>query len=140
METDHLPSIIELNECSYSALKKLWERLQNTPVKRRTSAVSLRHQIAWHLQAHSRGIDREAFLDDVLEQLSHCNTQGHQLSTGTRLVREWHGESHHVEVLPDGFDYRDCRYNSLSEIARTITGARWSGPRFFGLKSPSHDK
>lgn len=53
---------------------------------------------------------------------------------GTRLIREWRGKRHVVEVLNDGFAYRGTVHGSLSEIARAITGARWSGPRFFGLK------
>ncbi|MDG2243727.1 MAG: DUF2924 domain-containing protein [Rhodospirillaceae bacterium] len=52
---------------------------------------------------------------------------------GTRLVREWHGETHFVDVLDDGCIYKGATYRSLSEIARLITGTRWSGPRFFGL-------
>ena len=55
------------------------------------------------------------------------------LSPGSRLVREWHGRCHTVEVAERGFLYAGRRYRSLSEVARTITGARWSGPRFFGL-------
>jgi hypothetical protein len=54
---------------------------------------------------------------------------------GTRLVRDWQGESHHVLICDDGYRYRDHHYRSLSEIARVITGAHWSGPRFFGLKT-----
>jgi hypothetical protein len=53
---------------------------------------------------------------------------------GTRLTREWQSEAHQVTVLADSFEYRGQRYRSLSVIARTITGVRWSGPRFFGLK------
>jgi hypothetical protein len=53
---------------------------------------------------------------------------------GTVLVREWHGVGHQVRVLEEGVLYRGERYRSLSEIARLITGTRWSGPRFFGLK------
>jgi hypothetical protein len=56
------------------------------------------------------------------------------LKPGVRLVREWGGRSHHVVVLDDGFSYAGNRYRSLTEVARTITGARWSGPRFFGLR------
>jgi hypothetical protein len=48
-------------------------------------------------------------------------------------VREWGGETHSVLVLDEGFGYRGGRYRSLSQIARLITGAHWSGPRFFGL-------
>ena len=54
---------------------------------------------------------------------------------GTMLVREHDDEEHKVMVLADGFEYRNCKYGSLSEIARKITGTRWSGPKFFGLKS-----
>jgi DUF2924 family protein len=62
------------------------------------------------------------------------------LKPGTRLIREWRGETHEVSVVEDGFTYRGSRYQSLSEIARLITGTRWSGPLFFGLKSPQAKK
>ena len=52
---------------------------------------------------------------------------------GTRLVRNWHGVSHHVLICEEGYQYNDRHYRSLSQIAREITGAAWSGPRFFGL-------
>jgi hypothetical protein len=55
------------------------------------------------------------------------------LKTGTRLVRQWRGHSHTVLVREDGFEYEGQRYRSLSMIAERITGAHWSGPRFFGL-------
>jgi hypothetical protein len=58
-----------------------------------------------------------------------------RVSAGTVLVREWHGKKHRVTVLEDGFLYRAKCFHSLSQIARTITGSRWSGPLFFGLKS-----
>jgi len=53
---------------------------------------------------------------------------------GTILLREWHGVNHRVTVLEGGVEYRGQRYRSISEIARIITGSRWSGPLFFGLK------
>ena len=56
------------------------------------------------------------------------------LKAGTRLARDWHGKTHHVLVLDEGFLFEDRRYASLTRIANTITGANWSGPRFFGLK------
>ena len=56
------------------------------------------------------------------------------LKSGARLVREWGSETHSVLVLEDGFEYRGQRYRSLSQIARLITGAHWSGPRFFGIE------
>jgi len=57
-----------------------------------------------------------------------------RLKTGTRLLREWNGKVHAVLVTEDGFLLEGRRHASLSEVARSITGARWSGPRFFGLK------
>lgn len=55
------------------------------------------------------------------------------LTAGTRLIREWNGQTIAVEVTDAGFIWKDRRYRSLSEIAREVTGAHWSGPRFFGL-------
>ncbi|MEQ1718872.1 MAG: DUF2924 domain-containing protein [Hyphomicrobium sp.] len=57
------------------------------------------------------------------------------LKPGTRLVREWHGVTHTVLIHAHGIEWRGQRYASLSVIAREITGAHWSGPRFFGLRS-----
>jgi hypothetical protein len=54
---------------------------------------------------------------------------------GTVLVRDWGGVTHQAKVLEDGILFRSKRYKSLSEVARVITGSRWSGPLFFGLKS-----
>jgi hypothetical protein len=58
---------------------------------------------------------------------------GLSLKPGARLVREWHGRTHTVTVTEDGFDYAGVTYTSLTKIAKKITGARWSGPRFFGV-------
>ena len=55
------------------------------------------------------------------------------LTPGARLVREWNGQTIAVEVRPDGFWWKAQLWRSLSEIAREVTGAHWSGPRFFGL-------
>ena len=58
---------------------------------------------------------------------------GLSLKPGARLVREWHGRTHTVTVAEDGFEYAGTTYPSLTKIAKKITGAHWSGPRFFGL-------
>ena len=58
---------------------------------------------------------------------------GLSLKPGARLVREWHGRTHTVTVTEDGFEYAGMSYPSLTKVARKITGAHWSGPRFFGL-------
>jgi hypothetical protein len=61
------------------------------------------------------------------------------LKPGTRLVREWGGKTHTVVVLENGFEHDGKRYESLTQIARRITGAHWSGPRFFGLRRSRHE-
>ena len=58
---------------------------------------------------------------------------GLSLKPGARLVREWHGRTHTVTVTEDGFEYGGMTYPSLTKIVKKITGAHWSGPRFFGL-------
>jgi len=64
-----------------------------------------------------------------------------RIPPGTRLVREWQNQVHLVNVESRGYEYRGVRYRSLSEIARLITGTRWSGPLFFGLKNkPDNNK
>ena len=66
------------------------------------------------------------------DQVDRSSKKYHSVPPGARLVREWQGAVHCVDVLDTGFLYRGVVYGSLSEIARLITGARWSGPRFFG--------
>jgi len=58
-----------------------------------------------------------------------------RVRTGVILIREWHGTKHQVTALKDGFMFRGKRFQSLSKIASEITGTRWSGPLFFGLKT-----
>src|ERR1700730_10087421 len=62
-----------------------------------------------------------------------------RIKPGSVLVREWNGKSHHVMVLADGFAYDGETYTNLSEIAVLITGTRWNGPRFFGLRSKTQE-
>jgi len=62
------------------------------------------------------------------------------IKPGTRLVRQWQDQVHTVTVEEKGYEYKGCRYQSLSEIARLITGTRWSGPLFFGLKTQQIEK
>jgi predicted phage terminase large subunit-like protein len=60
-----------------------------------------------------------------------------KIKPGSRLVREWHGRTHTVTVTDDGFEFQGKSYRSLTKIAHDITGAKWSGPRFFGLTQRS---
>ena len=70
-----------------------------------------------------------------LDQIAAAKTQTRSTVPGMRLVREWHGTVHIVTVGEDGaIRWNEREWKSLSEIARTITGTRWSGPAFFGLK------
>lgn len=73
----------------------------------------------------------ETALDRILER---------RVNAGTVLVRQWRGVTHRVIVVEHGMMYRTRRYKSLSEVARAITGARWSGPLFFGLKHRAKER
>jgi hypothetical protein len=94
----------------------------------------LRLALAWEIQARAYGgLSRET--RRTLDQLAAAKTRTTSVSPGMRLVREWNGRAHVVVVGDDGvirWDEREWR--SLSEVARAITGTRWSGPAFFGLK------
>ena len=78
-----------------------------------------------------RKLARTAFDDGAsVERALRTRTE---LKSGTRLVREWNGSTHVVDVVEGGYRWNERTYGSLSAIARAITGARWSGPRFFGV-------
>ncbi|MCW3848106.1 DUF2924 domain-containing protein [Sphingomonas sp. LB-2] len=127
-------------------LRAEWERVYRAPAPPLTGDL-LRRGIAWRLQERVHGglptsVARE--LRRLKRQYERSgtvsiNVHDGRIKPGTRLVREWGGASHHVLVLESGYQYRDRRYLSLSQIARDITGAHWSGPRFFGLKRGSAD-
>ena len=119
-----------------------WTEAYGRPPPKGISRRLLEYVAAYHLQAQtSRGL-RPA-VRRKLHQLAGSGRNGvsaasppsprKALPTGSRLVREWNGRSHTVEVTDSGFLYGGQQYRSLSGVARTITGARWSGPRFFGL-------
>ena len=123
-------------------LRQLWGRLFDRPPPRHISRVLLRCALAHRLQERAEGGLNKATLKRLAQPVESNGTDApsmswtaSQLKLGTRLVREWHGGTYQVTVLDDGFDYRGNRYRSLSEIARAITGTRWSGPQFFGLKN-----
>ena len=100
----------------------------------------LRLGIAYRLQARRQeGLDASALreiaeLGAVLDRDGSLTTEPMaRIKPGTRLLREWHGTTHQVLIIEKGYVYRDQLYRSLTQIAHEITGARWSGPRFFGL-------
>jgi hypothetical protein len=83
-----------------------------------------------------RVLDRIA--DDSSKDAPRSSPQ-RRASAGTVLIRQWRGVSHRVTVLETDVVYRGRRYKSLSEVARAITGSRWSGPLFFGLKGRARE-
>jgi hypothetical protein len=100
----------------------------------------MRRAIAWKLQSQVHGglpTSTRKTIEAALSQLekgSRVDTTKLRLKPGTRLVRRWQDKAYHVLVLEEGFEHEGRRYASLSQIARAITGAHWSGPRFFGLR------
>lgn len=130
-----------LDELDRDGLRMRFAELYGGPPPGRIGASLLRRAIAYRIQeTRQDGLKpilrrRLAKLARELKETGVVNIAGRPLvKPGTRLIREWRGESHAVTVLDDGFLYRNARYRSLSEIARAITGTRWSGPAFFGLK------
>lgn len=118
---------------SSTQLRTEWRRLTKGPVPR-VSPSLLRLALAWEVQAKAYGgLSRAAV--QTLEQVSRGKTSTSPTQSGVRLVREWNGEAHVVVIGEDHvIRWRDREWRSLSEVARAITGTRWSGPAFFGLK------
>jgi Protein of unknown function (DUF2924) len=79
----------------------------------------------------------ERTAEDSFHRRTPSEARATRVTPGSVLIREWHGISHRVTVLADCVMLRGTRYRSLSEVARKITGTRWSGPRFFGLIAPA---
>lgn len=123
-----------------TALVEQWRSLYGTEPPAYISRSLLIRAIAYRLQENALGglkPSTRRFLAQVAENASTGRQAPASPSTikpGTQLLREWHGVTHEVIVREDGVTYAGKNYRSLSEVARTITGARWSGPRFFGLK------
>lgn len=121
-----------------SSLKRLWLRLYGAEPPSGLDRRLLIRALAYRLQERAFGGLKPA-TRRLLLQTSADAPEGRparscrSVRPGTLLVREWHGASHRVTVLEDGCAWRGRRYRSLSEVARAITGTRWSGPRFFGL-------
>ena len=129
---------------SVGTLRRLWEQAHGTPPPPGLGRELLTRAISWKEQEQRHGglapaLKRElSRLADQLERSGDLDVERQlSLKTGTRLVREWHGRTRHVTVLEQGFLFEDRRYASLTQIARDVTGAHWSGPRFFGLRQRS---
>lgn len=115
-------------------LRDRWREVSDMPLPK-VSAALLRLAIAWELQAAAYGgLSRQT--QQTLDQLTRGRTQTRTIQPGMRLVREWNGTLHSVTISEDGdIVWNERKWNSLSAVARAITGTRWSGPAFFGLKA-----
>jgi hypothetical protein len=130
-----------LESRSTPQLQVEWHRLYRADPPTRLSRDLLLRGVAHRLQEREQGglsIGLKCRLDALAAELDAKGMSEFApaavLKPGTRLVREWHGRAHAVIVLENGFEYQGERYPSLSRIATLITGTRWSGPVFFGLK------
>src|SRR5687768_37884 len=119
-----------LGEIPPAQLRENWAAFTGRPVPR-ISPKLLRLALAWELQAKVHGgLSRKT--SQKLAQLAAAKTSTRDVQPGMRLVREWNGKLHVVIIGEDKvIRWNDKEWNSLSEVARAITGTRWSGPAFF---------
>jgi hypothetical protein len=133
-----LMTLDRLNELGLDDLRNEWARCHGAPAPS-IALDLLRLGIAHRLQEKKQGgLSRES--KRLLRQAIAIARQDNAtaptprgLSTGTRLVRDWHGTGHMVTVLDDGFEFDGRTWRSLTAIAKAITGTHRNGPRFFGL-------
>ena len=124
------------------ALRLAWsERFGEEPPKYRAADL-LRRALANRLQEETLGRDPD--LERRIAALVRAHLRGDKAEgpkpsfrRGVILKREYGGVVHEVEVIQDGFRWNGQTFKSLSQIARQITGVRWNGPRFFGLRGPT---
>lgn len=116
-----------------------WKAAYGRPPPKGIGSRLLALAAAYHRQAQAQGglrPDARAKLIAIAGGERPVETATRPIaSAGTRLVRDWHGETHVVDVMDDGVLYRGETFRSLSQVAQRITGAKWSGPRFFRIAS-----
>ncbi len=123
---------------SPAQLHEEWERVLGS-IPPQLSSAQLQHGIAYALQEKKHG-GLPAWVKRELERAGSgdapVRAPAPELRPGTQLIREWQGRTVFVTVEEDGnFLFEGARYGSLSSIAKHVTGAHWSGPRFFGIKA-----
>ena len=140
---DIAEALAQLSVLTIFELRGEWRRLHRAPPPMRLSRDLLIRGITYKLQERAYGALSKATLRKLVQTSAGSPNRGaakpaHPISLkpGTRLVREWRGTTHMVLVHADGLEWRGQRYSSLTLVAREITGAHWSGPRFFGLRRP----
>ncbi len=133
-----------LPDLSLEALKARWWELYGSAPPSRLGRALMVRAVAHRLQEQDLGGLKPAArrrLAQAAEDIAVGRSRPASPATikpGTRLLREWQGVTHEVIVLEDCVQYRGQTWQSLSAVAREITGARWSGPLFFGLKGCCH--
>lgn len=135
-----MTSVAAIEGMDRDALLGLWSELMEGAPPRSMSQPLLRRLLSWEVQAKARG-GLPAATRAKLDSLRAAQAKGKtalttspRLKPGGRFLREWNGVTHVVDVVEGGFLWKSERHRSLSAIARAITGAHWSGPRFFGLQ------
>jgi hypothetical protein len=133
--------IVALEALATHDLRIAWRRLHRSEPPTRLSRDLMVRAIAYRMQERAQGglnpatRRRLRALAETVELIGkRAFDPGISLKPGVRLVREWGGLIHTVTVLENGFDYAGQRHRSLTRIASLITGAHWSGPRFFGIR------
>jgi len=128
-----------LDDASLDELRREWRRLYRSEPPRISRDLLIRG-VGYRLQEIQHGALGKSTRRKLKTLAKMFRTEGRvapdpglSLKPGARLVREWHGRTHTVTVAEDGFEYAGTTYPSLTKIAKKITGAHWSGPRFFGL-------
>lgn len=130
----NLPSVTEIEAMDRAALLAAWDRVFGTPVPTGLSQPFIRRFLAFEVQSRRTGGLPKGFMKQLDRQLA-GGTSASRVGPdpGGRLLRDWNGVTHVVEVTGGGYRWNGETFRSLSAVARAITGARWSGPRFFGL-------
>jgi Protein of unknown function (DUF2924) len=132
--------VAQLLALDVPGLQRRWVTLFGAEASPRLGRQLMIRAIAYRLQEKALGGLRPStlrILDRVADGSASAESKRaptRRASAGTLLIRQWHGISHRVTLLDNEVIYRGRRYKSLSEVARAITGTRWSGPLFFGLK------
>ena len=133
-EHDISHEVILLRSRDRTELQQRWQSVFGKLPPSHLSKPFMAKALAWDLQAHACGGLSPRIKRALKTAIRPNATKRPAMFRGTRLIREWNGVPHDVEVLDDGYLWQGQRYRSLSAIARAITGTRWSGPRFFGVK------
>ena len=126
--------VARLDGLGLEALRGEWRSRYGAPPALRSPEL-LAMMLAWRIQAEAEGgLDAET-RRALRRPVATASRAAPQPSAGTKLTREWQGVRHEVTAVSEGgFLYRGERFRSLSQVARAITGTRWNGPRFFGLR------